>query len=81
MEKSLRKVILYRQNEYAQKVNWENKQNLDYFYYENDKVKESPRKYKLEKINNKIGEMKSEMKGKTTEIRSSSIPNEFDQDS
>jgi len=37
-------------------VNLENRQNLDYFYYENDKSKESPRKYKLEKINNKFSE-------------------------
>ena len=47
LEKSLKKVILYHQNEYAEKVNLENRHNLDYFYYEDNKSKESPRKYKL----------------------------------
>ena len=56
LEKSLRKVILYRQNEYAKKVINENKKNMNYFYYEsNNKVKNSPRKYKIDKINNQLG--------------------------
>ena len=56
LEKSLRKVILYRQNEYAEKVINENKKNMNYFYYEsNNKVKNSPRKYKIDKINNQLG--------------------------
>lgn len=58
LEKSLKKFILYHQNEYAEKVNLENRHNLDYFYYEDNKSKESPRKYKLEKINNKFNDTK-----------------------
>lgn len=40
MKNSMRKKILYRQNQYASNINLENKNNLDYFYFEGNKSKE-----------------------------------------
>ena len=54
LKNSIRKKVLYRQSQYATNINFENKNNMDYFYYEGDQEKESPRKVKLSKVNNKI---------------------------
>ena len=47
LKNSIRKKVLYRQNQYASNIILENKNHMDYFYYEGDKEKDSPRKFKL----------------------------------
>lgn len=39
LKNSTRRKVLYRQNQYAAKIDMENKNNLDYFYYDGDKEK------------------------------------------
>lgn len=46
--------VLHRQHNYANTINFENKANLNYFYYEGDNQKKSPHKHKILKLNNKI---------------------------
>jgi hypothetical protein len=46
--------VLYRQDKFATAVNMENKNNLNYFYYEGDKTLPTPRKYKIQKFNERI---------------------------
>lgn len=55
----VRRKVLYRQSQYANSIHLENNNNLDYFYLEDGKEKESPRKFKITKFNNIIESKKS----------------------
>jgi hypothetical protein len=59
LEYSVFKKILYRQNEFADHIQLQNKTHLDYFYLEDGKQKESPRKFKLDKINERMSPKKA----------------------
>lgn len=48
---SIRDKIRYRQDSYATTINLENKYNLNYFYYEGETTRPTPRKYLIKKIN------------------------------
>lgn len=50
----MRKKVLYRQSQYANSIQFENNNNMNYFYFEDGKEKESPRKYRINKINKHI---------------------------
>ena len=54
IKNQIKKKLLYRQNQYANNVQLENNKNLDYFYYDGQKEKDSPRKFNIIKINSKI---------------------------
>lgn len=63
LEFSVSKKVLYRQHELAEHIGLQNKTHMDYFYIEDGKQKESPRKFKLEKINSKMSPKKAKNEG------------------
>ena len=51
LKASLNKKILYRQSQYASTITLQNKSSMNYFYLQDGKEKESPRKFRITKMN------------------------------
>lgn len=51
LENSVSKKILYRQHEFAEHIEFENRANLTYFYLEGEQSSKPPRKLRLDRIN------------------------------
>ena len=70
LKRSSKNKVLYRQSQYANTIHFENKSNLDYFYYEGEEEKKGDKRFRITKFNKLITPEKRK-------AESSKVPSKF----